>query len=74
MNFDGNNLAKLKFLTCPGNWQWNVFSSHTIVFKHAKLVKWPAQKSKQLYLFSECFGNYNSCVQIKPCDGIFDPS
>ena len=26
------------------------------------------KKSKQIYLFSHCFGNSNYCVQIKSCD------
>ena len=30
--------------------------------------------SKQLYLFSQCFGNSNSCFQIKSCGSIFDPN
>ena len=50
------------------------FLSHTIVFKYAKLVKRPAEKSKQQCLFSHCFGNSNSCVHIKSCDNIYDSS
>ena len=52
----------------------NMFSSHTIVFKYVKLAKKAYGNSKQLYFFSHCFGNSNSCVQIKSCDNIFDPS
>ena len=56
-----------------GNGQLNLFSSHNIEFKYIKLVKRLVQ-DKQLYLFSHCFGNSNSCVQIKSCDIIFYPS
>ena len=45
-----------------------MFSSHTIVLKDVKLAKRHVEKSKQLYLFSHCFGNSNSYVQIKSCD------
>ena len=38
------------FLFLTGNWQLNVFSSHTIVFKNVKLVKRPAQKKQAIII------------------------
>ena len=50
-----------------------VFKSHHRAYV-VSLAKRSAQESKQLYVFSHCFGNSNSCVQIKSCDNISDAS
>ena len=41
-----------------------MFSSPTIVLKYLIILKRPAYKCKQLYLFSHWFRNWDSCVQI----------
>ena len=46
-----------------------VFSSHAIVFRFLEIVKKLCVKeSKHLNLFSQCFGNFYSSVQIKSSD------
>ena len=46
-----------------------VFSSHAIVFRFLEIVKKLCVKeSKHLNLFSQCFGNFYSSIQIKSSD------
>ena len=70
------SVARYKiFLFFTNSWQLNGFSSHTIAFNYVKLVRRLAQKNQAIIIAAlHCYGNSNSCVQIKSCENVYDPS